>query len=81
MTATRLLPSHYTRQHTSEIELHISAGSLGDLLAEAGLLAAGSDAYEVTPAGRWFLRNLAMTLDAYLPGLVAASRPVFSRTV
>jgi SHS2 domain-containing protein len=32
----RLLPSHEMRQHTSEIELHIRAGSLGDLLAEAG---------------------------------------------
>ena len=36
MTATRLLPSHELRQHTSEMELHIRAGSLGDLLAEAG---------------------------------------------
>lgn len=36
MTATRMLPSHELRQHTSEIELHIRAGSLGDLLAEAG---------------------------------------------
>ena len=36
MTATRLLPSHELRQHTSEIELHIRAGTLGDLLAEAG---------------------------------------------
>lgn len=36
MTATRLLPSHEVRQHTSEIELHIRAGTLGDLLAEAG---------------------------------------------
>jgi SHS2 domain-containing protein len=36
MTATRLLPSHTTRPHTSEIELHVRAGSLGDLLAEAG---------------------------------------------
>jgi len=36
VTATRVLPSHELRQHTSEIELHIRAGSLGDLLAEAG---------------------------------------------
>lgn len=36
MTGTRVLPSHELRQHTSEIELHIRAGSLGDLLAEAG---------------------------------------------
>lgn len=33
---TPLLPSHTRREHTSEIELHIRAGSLGDLLAEAG---------------------------------------------
>jgi SHS2 domain-containing protein len=31
-----LLPSHEVRQHTSEIQLHIRAGWLGDLLAEAG---------------------------------------------
>ena len=36
MTATRLLPSHELRPHMSEIELHIRAGTLGDLLAEAG---------------------------------------------
>jgi len=50
-------------------------------LVEDGLIAAGSDTYEVTPTGRWFLRNIAMTLDAYLPQQVAAARPVFSRTV
>jgi oxygen-independent coproporphyrinogen-3 oxidase len=50
-------------------------------LLDDGLIAAGSGTYEVTPAGRWFLRNIAMTLDAYLPRQVAASRPVFSRTV
>jgi SHS2 domain-containing protein len=31
-----LLPSHEVRQHTSEIELRIQAGWLGDLVAEAG---------------------------------------------
>jgi SHS2 domain-containing protein len=36
VTATPLLPAHEMRQHTSEIELHVRAGSLGDLLAEAG---------------------------------------------
>jgi oxygen-independent coproporphyrinogen-3 oxidase len=50
-------------------------------LLEDGLIAAGSDAYAVTPTGRWFLRNIAMTLDAYLPQQGAAYRPVFSRTV
>jgi coproporphyrinogen III oxidase-like Fe-S oxidoreductase len=46
-----------------------------------GLIVAGADAYEVTPTGRRFLRNIAMTLDAYLPRQVAAARPAFSRTV
>jgi oxygen-independent coproporphyrinogen-3 oxidase len=50
-------------------------------LVDDGLIAAGDDAYEVTPTGRWFLRNIAMTLDAYLPRRVEAARPVFSRTV
>jgi oxygen-independent coproporphyrinogen III oxidase len=50
-------------------------------LVNDGLIAAGGDAYEVTPTGRWFLRNIAMTLDAYLPQQVAAARPIFSRTV
>jgi oxygen-independent coproporphyrinogen-3 oxidase len=50
-------------------------------LVNDGLITAASDAYEVTPTGRWFLRNIAMTLDAYLPQQVAAARPVFSRTV
>jgi SHS2 domain-containing protein len=36
VTTAHLLPSHEVRQHTSEIELHIQAGWLGDLLAEAG---------------------------------------------
>ena len=36
MTAPPVIPSHELRQHTSEIQLHIRAGSLGDLLAEAG---------------------------------------------
>lgn len=35
-TATRLLPWHERREHTSEIELHLRAGWLGDLLSEAG---------------------------------------------
>ena len=36
MTRGGTLPSHELWQHTSEIELHLRAGSLGDLLAEAG---------------------------------------------
>jgi hypothetical protein len=35
----------------------------------------------VTPIGRYFLRNIAMALDVYLPQQLAAARPVFSRTV
>jgi oxygen-independent coproporphyrinogen-3 oxidase len=53
---------------------------LGPLVAE-GLLAAHADRYEVTPVGRYFLRNIAMALDAYLPQELPGTRPRFSRTV
>jgi coproporphyrinogen III oxidase-like Fe-S oxidoreductase len=46
-----------------------------------GLVEAGTDAYQVTATGRWFLRNIAMTLDAYLPRQRTAAAPVFSRTL
>lgn len=51
------------------------------LLVDDGLVGAARDGYEVTSLGRWFLRNIAMALDAYLPQQVADARPVFSRTV
>jgi oxygen-independent coproporphyrinogen III oxidase len=53
---------------------------LRPLVAE-GLLAAHADRYEVTPVGRYFLRNVAMALDAYLPQQQAGVHPRFSRTV
>jgi SHS2 domain-containing protein len=33
---TAVFPSHGVKDHTSEIALHVRAGSLGELLAEAG---------------------------------------------
>jgi oxygen-independent coproporphyrinogen-3 oxidase len=50
-------------------------------LVDDGLVEAGTDAYQVTATGRWFLRNIAMTLDAYLPRQRTAAAPVFSRTL
>jgi oxygen-independent coproporphyrinogen-3 oxidase len=50
-------------------------------LAEDGLVTLHDDRYEVTAIGRYFLRNVAMALDAYLPQQLAAGRPMFSRTV
>ena len=50
-------------------------------LVEDGLISGEPDRYEVTPVGRYFLRNIAMALDAYLPEHQPGSRPVFSRTV
>ncbi|HET7468893.1 MAG TPA: oxygen-independent coproporphyrinogen III oxidase [Gemmatimonadales bacterium] len=50
-------------------------------LVDEGLLIQSSERYEVTWLGRWFLRNIAMALDAYLPQQVAGTQPVFSRTV
>jgi oxygen-independent coproporphyrinogen-3 oxidase len=57
-----------------------SAARLQPLVVD-GLITQGREGYEVTPLGRWFLRNIAMALDAYLPQQVAEVRPVFSRTV
>jgi oxygen-independent coproporphyrinogen-3 oxidase len=45
-------------------------------LVEDELITAGGEGYEVTSVGRWFLRNIAMALDAYLPQQAAATRPV-----
>ena len=50
-------------------------------LVDDGLILARGLGYEVTPIGRYFLRNIAMALDVYLPQQLAAARPVFSRTV
>ena len=49
---------------------------------EDGLVARESDGgFRVTPLGRFFLRNVAMVFDAYLPGQRGAGRPMFSRTL
>ncbi len=46
---------------------------------EDGLLRFGCDRLSVTPTGRFFIRNMAMELDAYLPSQQATQ--AFSRTV
>ncbi|HEX6433795.1 MAG TPA: archease [Gemmatimonadales bacterium] len=50
-----MIPRHELRRHTSEIELHIQAGTLADLLAEAGkalaeVQLAGADCAQGGPA-------------------------------
>ena len=57
-----------------------SAARLQPLLDD-GLIIRSDESYQVTSLGRWFLRNIAMALDAYLPQQVAEAHPVFSRTV
>jgi oxygen-independent coproporphyrinogen-3 oxidase len=46
---------------------------------EDGLVEFGEDRLSVTPMGRFFIRNMAMELDAYLPAQAGQGR--FSRTV
>jgi len=55
MTTGRLSPSHEVVDHTSEVQLRLRAGSLGELLAEAGrALAAIQLGGTVGPAmGSW----------------------------
>jgi coproporphyrinogen III oxidase-like Fe-S oxidoreductase len=50
-------------------------------LVDDGLLASLGDRYQVTPMGRYFLRNIAMALDAHLSRQRQDARPLFSRTV
>lgn len=47
--------------------------------AELGLVELEPDRISVTPLGRFFLRNLCMELDAYLPH--GDGRATYSRTV
>lgn len=49
--------------------------------ATDGLVRLGAAAIEVTPRGRWFVRNVCMVFDRYLAARAAAATPVFSRTV
>jgi oxygen-independent coproporphyrinogen-3 oxidase len=46
-----------------------------------GLVHVRTDAVEVTPRGRWFVRNVCMVFDKYLKARMASATPVFSRTV
>ena len=48
---------------------------------EDGLLEETEDALYVTPVGRTFVRNIAMTYDAYLHGDTAGKKTQFSRTI
>ncbi len=57
------------------------ADALAELheMADDGLVEIRDDGLEVTPLGRFFLRNLCMPFDAYLKQ--PSDKPVFSRTV
>ncbi|MFY9804174.1 MAG: oxygen-independent coproporphyrinogen III oxidase [Candidatus Acidiferrales bacterium] len=48
---------------------------------EAGLVALDSAEIRVTPLGRIFIRNVAMTFDRYLPEQQMDKRPLFSKTL
>ncbi len=45
------------------------------------LLRENADGLTITPVGRTFVRNIAMTYDAYLNGSQADKTPTFSRTI
>lgn len=52
-----------------------------DVFAEDGLLTVDKDAVRITPIGRTFVRNIAMTFDAYLDSKGEAKGVRFSRTI
>lgn len=58
-------------------------GSLPELaeLESEGLIQRTEESIEVTPSGRFFLRNIAMSFDSYLPTYRKAAKPIFSQAV
>ena len=46
-----------------------------------GFLVETANAFTVTPLGRTFVRNIAMTFDAYLENRAGGPKPTFSRTI
>lgn len=50
-------------------------------LEEDGLVQFAPDRLRVTPLGRYFVRNVCMAFDAYLPAEAVASEPRFSRAI
>jgi oxygen-independent coproporphyrinogen-3 oxidase len=48
-------------------------------LVDDGLVTLDDDALRITEKGRYFVRNVAMTLDAYLGG--EKGKPIFSKTI
>jgi oxygen-independent coproporphyrinogen-3 oxidase len=67
----------------SESYFHEDLSHLDEFYTD-GLLEKAGHALVVTPLGRHFVRNIAMTFDAYLPRLTdtaTAKKPIFSRTV
>jgi oxygen-independent coproporphyrinogen-3 oxidase len=57
---SRKLGIHFPEYFSRELE------SLSDLVAD-GLIRRTTLGFEVTTAGRFFIRNIAMRFDAYLP--------------
>lgn len=53
---------------------------LGEFIAD-GLLTVHPDRLEILPVGRTFVRNIAMTFDAYLDGVRRETTTTFSRTI
>lgn len=74
---TRLEQAH--RQHFGTA-LSKAAPRLRQLENE-GLLVLGAERLSLTPLGRMFVRNVAMTFDRYLPESPSSSNPQFSQTV
>ena len=52
-----------------------------DIFFDDDLIRESTDGLTITPVGRTFVRNIAMTYDAYLNGNQADKAPTFSRTI
>lgn len=78
----RLLYSDFDRRFGTPYQAYYKTELPGlEPFVADGLLEISDDRLEVTPIGRTFVRNIAMTFDAYLGNDGRSNRATFSRTI
>ncbi len=82
MCNLRVRFSELDRRHGVDCRAHFARElERLEVFVADGLVVRDADGFEVSERGRAFLRNIAMTFDAYLAARANDDRPRFSRTV
>ena len=83
MCGARLSASRYQELYAEDFRTRFAtAYPQLEAFQEDGLLELDPDGgFTITPTGRMFIRNIAMSFDAYLPSQQKDGKPMFSRTV